>query len=134
MALVATYSTLTIGLIDEKFCPNEALEYAASLGASNVKAIKGNTPDCLPMMLKEAAECDVLILDCKLFLDDEISPCFSPEPPETVDGITMSKAAKSIYLTLSQMGKTVIPIPADSPEEACPIEMRRHLEELLAAA
>jgi hypothetical protein len=98
MTLVATCSTLNIGLIDEKSCPNEALEYAASLGASNVKAVKGNTPDCLPAMLKEAAECDVLILDCKLFLDDEISPCFSPEPPEIVDGIAMSKAAKSIYL------------------------------------
>lgn len=64
MALVATYSPLNIGLIDEKSCPNEALEYAAALGASNVKAIKGNTPDCLPSMLIEAAECDALILDC----------------------------------------------------------------------
>lgn len=73
-----TSSVLTIGLIDEKFCPMEAINYAESAGVSNVKtiAIQPQSPNHLNEAIEEAEKCDVIILDCKLFLDDDSYPCF----------------------------------------------------------
>jgi hypothetical protein len=101
----------------------EAIKYAESVGVSNIKAIQAQSPAHLDETIKEAEKCDVIILDCKLFLDDDNYPCFSPEPPETVDGIAMSKAAKAVYLVFKKMGKTVVGISANVSEETCSIEM-----------
>jgi hypothetical protein len=118
-----TSCTLSIGLIDEKSCPMEAIKYAESMGVSNVKAIQPQSPNDLAEAIEQAKEYDVIIMDGKLFLDDAEYPCFSPEPPETVDGIAMSRAASSVYLALKEMGKTVIGISAECPEENCSTEM-----------
>ncbi len=131
-----TSSVLTIGLIDEKFCPMEAINYAESVGVSNIKtiAIQPQSPDHLNEAIGEAEKCDVIILDCKLFLDDPDYPCFSPEPPETVDGIAMSKAAKALYVVFKEMGKTVIGISAESSEETCSTEMLAITKRLIQSA
>lgn len=129
-----TSSVLTIGLIDEKFCPMEAIKYAESVGVSNVKAIQPQSPSHLDKAIKEAEKCDAIILDCKLFLDDDSYPCFSTEPLETVDGIAMSKAAKALYVVFKEMGKTVIGISAKSSEETCSNEMLAITKRLIQSA
>lgn len=124
-------SALTIGLIDEKSCPVEAIEYAKSVGVSNIKAIQPQSPNHLDEAIEKAKECDVIILDCKLFLDDDNYPCFSTEPPETVDGIAMSKAARAVYMVLKEIGKTVMGISAECPSEACSTEMLNMTKRLI---
>ncbi|MCA1990832.1 MAG: hypothetical protein LDL41_02125 [Coleofasciculus sp. S288] len=126
-------STLSnIGLIDEKdTCFIPAIKLAASRGVAvrTIKAVKKNQ---IHEVIKEASNCDTLILDAKLFLGDPVDPCISTDPPEEVNGLAMSRAAKAIYQALTEMGKTVLVIPATVDEEACPIEMRSKLEVLLS--
>lgn len=120
-----------IGLIDEKdACLIPSIKLAASRGVAvrTIKAVKNNQID---EVIKEASNCDTLILDAKLFLDDAGDPCISTDPSEEVNGLAMSRAAKAIYQALTEMGKTVLVIPATVDEEACPIEMRSFLEALL---
>jgi phosphoserine phosphatase len=124
-------SLSNIGLIDDKdTCFIPSIELAASRGIEvrTIKAVKKNQID---EVIKKASNCDTLILDAKLFLDDAVNPCISTNPPEDVNGLAMSRAAKAIYQALTEMGKTVLVIPATVDEQACPIEMRSKLEALL---
>lgn len=124
-------SNLSIGLIDEKACPTEAIAYAQSLGVSEIKAIQPKSPKHLEEAIKEAENCDFVIMDCKLYLTNSDWPCFSTVE---VDGIKMSRAAAAVYKALREMGKTVIGVSAESKEENCPTEMLNITKRLIEAA
>jgi len=113
-------SNLSIGLIDEKACPTEAIAYAQSLGVSQIKAIQPKSPRELDKAIKEAEKYNLIIMDCKLYLTNSDWPCFSTVD---IDGIKMSQAAAAVYKALKEMGKTVIGVSAESTEQECSIEM-----------
>ena len=126
-----TNRNLSIGLIDEKECPIEAIAYAQRMGVSKVKAIQPKSPRQLDEVIEEAKDYDLIILDCKLYLTNSDWPCFSTE---TVDGIRMSRAAASVYKALREMGKTVIGLSAESTEEQCSTEMLSLTKKLIESA
>jgi hypothetical protein len=129
-----TNRNLSIGLIDEKECPIEAIAYAQSMGVPQVKAIQPKSPSQLDEAIEEAKDYDLLILDCKLYLNNSDWLCVSNEPPETVDGIRMTQAAASVYKALREMGKTVIGLSAESSEEECSSEMLSITKRLIESA
>lgn len=124
-------SNLSIGLIDEKACPTEAIAYAQSMGVSEIKAIQPKSPRELDEAIEEAKDYDLIILDCKLYLTNSDWPCFSTVD---IDGIKMSQAAAAVYKALTEMGKTVIGVSAESREENCPTEMLNITKRLIEAA
>ncbi len=115
---------LTVALIDEKACFAPSLALAQELGVE-AKALQPQSANSLDAIIAEASSYDLIVSDGKLFLNNG---CISNEPPEHVNGILMSPAAKVVYEALTKMGKTVLMVPMTVSEQACPTEMRRLFE------
>jgi hypothetical protein len=118
----------TVALIDEKACFAPSLELALELGVQ-VKILQPKSENSLDAIVAEASNYDIVVSDGKLFLYEG---CISNEPPEQVNGIVMSPAAKFLYESLTQLGKTVLMVPMTVPEEACHEQMRRLFQQALA--